>query len=231
MFTDPWQSSQGRSTWSDGQSEHGYMRLANKRKLVRIRQTVYEDPGNPFADEMEEADEAPPASWFSHDKSLPPRPFRTEPGDEVDDVDEAPPDSWFSHSKPLPPRPCESEAEDHASLRSNSEYDERRVQSVPPNDPVTFADPALRLKLPHQNSSAAVKVNHRRSKSVALFAPSPTDTNAEYISPRRFWRPGSVPAVQPKGPISSDGQDVRDTRFYGFYDDIMRGYKNRDSRM
>lgn len=54
-FVDPWQFPQGRHTYPES-PEHGFMKLPN-RKMVRIRQTIYESPGNPFANDTELAEQ------------------------------------------------------------------------------------------------------------------------------------------------------------------------------
>lgn len=127
------------------------MKLADKRKLVRIRQTIYEDPGNPFSDEVK----ADPVTTPVADKPLPPDPpYLDHP--------------WFSKS------------------------------------------------------------NHRRSKSVSMSLPSPNCESGEYMPPRLYWkRQSSLPSVPQIR--EEDRVEVRDTRFYGFYDDVMSDYKGRDS--
>lgn len=74
MFIDPFQFPQGRSTWPDVQSaEHGYMKLPIKKKILRVRDTIYDDPGNPFASEMGD-DRVSPLSPVRYEKPLPPIP-------------------------------------------------------------------------------------------------------------------------------------------------------------
>lgn len=52
MFVDPWQYPQGRARWPEvPTADQKYTKLPNRKKIVRIRETIYEDPGNPFADE------------------------------------------------------------------------------------------------------------------------------------------------------------------------------------
>lgn len=74
MFIDPFQFPQGRSTWPDVQSaEHGYMKLPVKKKILRVRDTIYDDPGNPFANEMDDH-RVSPLSSVRDEKPLPPIP-------------------------------------------------------------------------------------------------------------------------------------------------------------
>jgi hypothetical protein len=52
MFVDPWQFPEGRLTWPDvPTTDQKYMRLPTRKKILRIRDTIYEDPGNPFSEE------------------------------------------------------------------------------------------------------------------------------------------------------------------------------------
>ncbi|KAK5173391.1 uncharacterized protein LTR77_002072 [Saxophila tyrrhenica] len=211
LFTGSWSHQQGRSTWPDGQTpKDEYMRLPGKRKLVRIRRTIYEDPGKPFADDDEDDDSPPSESWFKHGQ--PPR------------------GSWFTHGKPLPALTHRPEADRQASIYSDTgdekpqfpEAMEARQRSLGSRD--RYQDSSM----PRQEVPASVRTDHRRSKSVAM---SPANTNTAYVRPRGFWRKGSAPAARLSAPDSSEGKDVRDTRFYGFYDEVMDNYRGRDSML
>ena len=72
MFVDPWQFPQGRSTWPDvPTADQKYMKLPTRKKILRIRDTIYEDPGNPFS---EESIPASPYTLSLDTKPLPPIP-------------------------------------------------------------------------------------------------------------------------------------------------------------
>lgn len=154
LFTDPWQFPQGRATWPDVQSpEHGYMKLAGRKRILRIRQTIYEDPGNPFADEI--------------------------------DWEGLSPGSIAPAYKPLPPP-----------------------------HPI----------LSHHAGPSVIRT-HRRSKSVAVPLTGPSVGMHEYIAPRTLWRKASVPTTQLPQQLESVRENERDTKFYGFYDDILQDYR------
>jgi hypothetical protein len=197
MFTDPWQFPQGRSTWPDVQSaEHGYMKLAGpKKKLMRIRQTIYEDPGNPFEDGS--------------------------------DDDDRPPESFFTHTKPLPPLPSSGRDEEEQQKRHGpvcGGEDEVRSDSLPvprtPKNSIAFGAEFGDSSLP---TAADRKATFRRSKSFAVPSRSAKIEDVdEYVPPRTLWRRDSAPLRHQR---TKSGGDVRDTKFYGFYDELVDTYK------
>ena len=179
------------------------MKLPTKKKILRIRQTIYEDPGNPFADELEN-EEVAPDSVVSDDKSLPQAPKGLE------------------------------ESFARLSADSQNPYSLGELSTEPlkvPADSGAVLDAIHAPMSRHQStpSRASAIRAHRRSKSVAVPLSSPTD---EYVAPRRFWRPGSLSTkpMSEHGEAAKDG-NIRDTTFYGFYEDIMRDYRGRDSRL
>ena len=141
-------------------------------KLRRVRQTVYEDPGNPFSSSREEG-----------------------PSVEVRD------DKWrtWPVSDPWPPE-------------SSGHY-LRNVMAANATD-----------------KSTAQRTEARRTKSVALPPSSAlvdSDDEEQYVVPRTLWRRGSE--RRQSSQRGKDMEDKRDTRFYGFYDEIMSDYR-RGSR-
>ena len=203
LFTDPWQQfPQGRATWPDVQSaEHGYMKLATKRKILRVRQTIYEDPGNPFADESE-TEEVLSHPWFEYEKPPPPSPAVEE--------------------KSVPESDLFGKGVNHGGvgpldypLQTNAFIANRKLDAYPS---------------PYRDGSSTIRA-HRRSQSVAVPASSLSDDYGKYIAPRTFWRKASVPMNRPTQHGSSANETARDTHFYGFYDDIMQEYKSGDSRL
>ena len=188
MFTNPWDFPQGRATWPDVQSpEHGFVKLHSKRKLMRLRQTIYEDPGNPFADELESVDEE--GIQQSDAGPLPPSPGARIDANEKDSTkeDEA----------------LRLLMEKSLSFGNHSNATVTRGQDVVPTSRI-----------------------HHRSMSLAVPSTRRSEDTDEYVSPRRFWRQDSMPTAHlPQQHQDVAKQEARDTKFYGFYDDIMRDYK------
>ena len=78
---------------------------------------------------------------------------------------------------------------------------------------------------------ASPSIRHRRSQSVALPASSSwNDTQEEYVAPRALWRKQSTPERRSDGDQPTGGNEIRNTQFYGFYDDIMSDYRGRTYR-
>ena len=164
-FIDPWQFPQGRATWPDAQSpEHGYMRLASMKKILRIRQTIYEDMGNPFADDVERESMSP----GSRSRDYRPRPPAT-----------------VMHGKPSPETP--------------------------------YVEPST--------------LDDRVSSNDASITTKSTLSYSAYHAPRTVWRKGSAPPGQLLQHGGSVRDDMRDTKFYDFYDDIMQDYQGRDNKL
>lgn len=189
------------------------MRLANRKKLVRIRRTIYEDPGNPFSVETEAG--------------------KTE---DTDEVNCRPPTRFWTYGKALPAPNLRFDRRNESPVRSDlnasSRYGSDRAKSrpkTPMSSPATIRPP-----LSHHGPSKANKAHHRRSKSVAaLTMPTAPDDSSEeeYVPPRDFWRQGSMPYVTTAKAMEQerdDGGGLRDTKWYGFYDDLMTTYE-RDS--
>ena len=168
---------------------------------MRIRQTIYEDPGNPFADEVESEE-------LSADTRIPVH-------------------------KPLPPAPPIQEEESSRKSSLDLEaYQQGMDPRVSPTVKKSIANPEASHTpaLPHQAESSAISA-HRRSKSVAVPLSRPTGGSDEYVAPRTFWRKASVPTSRTLPHGESVRETGRDTKFYGFYDDILESYKGRESRM
>ena len=158
------------------------MKLPSK-KILRIRQTIYEDPGNPFAHDQD--------SEMARDLA--------EADEHVDSSD------FHNHQG------------QNASQRSVDD-----IQSLEDRSAAFDGPP------PHFWAKRPVNLAHRRSQSVAIpQMPCYFDDVDEYIAPRRFWRSGSMPADQ----AAQSPNSVRDTKFYGFYDDILYDYKDRTRRV
>ena len=144
------------------------MKLPN-HKLRRVRQTIYEDPGNPFTPSEE-------------------RQLSVEHGDDL----------WKIWQR---------------SGSSPSESSGHHLRNVMTSEEI--------------EASSGQRAEVRRSKLIAvspLSAPVGSDDDGEqYVAPRTLWRRGSERRLS-----SQRGQetgDKRDTRFYGFYDEIMSDYR------
>lgn len=250
LFTDPWQPS-GRSTWPETSNgvEHGYMKLPGKRKMINIRQTIYEDPGNPFQDELDaERGVRRVSDEDSKYKPLPPEPDEESPTGRSFfefDMDYDPFHSGesvekgtrsLSLDKPLPIEPSEvspiASSFDFGSFGSDdgSNYGPEGFPTPHP------ADASVAVAQP-RSSAEAPRRNPHRSMSLAV-PKSPPLLEHEYVSPRRFWpRKSSLPLtnegieVKDMEPSARTLQTARDTRFYGFYEDLMTVYDKPRSKL
>jgi len=84
-------------------------------------------------------------------------------------------------------------------------------------------------------TSAMVKKAHRSVSVVAIpwDAAVGPDPEGEYVAPRAGWRRGSVPvSVSGGGDAAArhgEERSVRDTKFYGFYDDLLPEYGEKSA--
>lgn len=197
-FIDPFSFPQGRSTWPNDvdSPEHGYMKLPN-RKILRIRRTIYEDPGNPFADEVN----------FEHDTS-----------------DSA------AFNEQVTQVPVQDSGGATSSIATKAEVPKHRLDMAPrPFE--SFEIPRIKPSGPisHGHKLPSDVRNHRRSKSVAIPATGSMDqSNDVYVAPRTFWRRETLPTTQTQMDVDRIN-NARDTKFYGFYDDLIGSY-SRSSR-
>ena len=161
------------------------MKLPTARKILRLRQTIYSDPGNPFADEVGIMEPSP------------------EPGTSIPAL----PTSFQ--------RPFARNGEEGAVWR-----------------PTVSRKPDMRNRPATNKAIPQVNRANRRSRSVALPAASTSKEPEEYIGPRALWRKESAPTSGPSKTGLSKTHDSRDTKFYGFYDDIMHDYSGgKNGRM
>jgi len=174
------------------------VRLAGKKKLRRIRDTLYEDPGNPFASE----DEIPKMPMFTIPS------LSTKPADQ----------SRTNHERP----------QDHAELLIGNSFDGAEITESPESatGPETslssFASWNGQHLITLQRQGLPTVINpSRRSMSVALI-PEQQEETEEYVHPRAQWRRESVPAHRLPQQARQARQSTRDSKFYDFYDDILR---------
>ena len=110
-------------------ADQKYMKLPARKKILRIRDTIYEDPGNPFANEG--ADGVSPMTTLSDQTSLPPPPRSSEESSaSVDPFDINPfEDGAFAK---VPATPKNSVAGDSSANTSNAPgyASDRRSKSI-----------------------------------------------------------------------------------------------------
>lgn len=131
----------------------------------------------------------------------------------------------FDKSLPPPPPPAKFDFD-------GPEQDEETTEMVLPPTPrrsITMPE-AVMDPILHSQDRSSIRRALGRSKSVAVPS-SAFEDSGEYVSPRRFWREGSVPTVHRPENSESTEKSVRDTRFYGFYDDITNDYSKRLSKL
>lgn len=222
------------------------MKLPGKRKMIKIRQTIYEDPGNPFQDELDAERTARGEVDSPLNKPLPAEPDEVSPTGrsffELDiDYDpfksnvEGDKGEWRSRSldKPLSIESSEPSPTTR-SFRVDSEDDGSEYRSEGYHVSRT---PKNSVAVPEtQNSSesapAEVRRAHHRSMSLAIPSFPPPDLD-DYVSPRRLWRrENSLPLMKEEPEAERVApKSARDTRFYGFYEDLMQDYDKRRSKL
>ena len=176
------------------------MKLPNRKKIIRIRETIYEDPGNPFCDDSDSERLSP--GWLAHDQ------------------------------KPLPPPPPINEGKacglDPFDINP---FDDGAFSKTPATPKNSVADVWADNTTLHTRKDSNIIRAHRRSKSVAVPLPNPSEEFGEYVAPRTYWRKGSIPTSRWSQPIQSSDESWRDTKFYGFYEDLIQDYDGRNNRL
>lgn len=172
-------------------------------KMVRVRQTIYKDPGNPF----QEASNSNNSEGRAHQTSGP-----------KDD------DYASTVSTKASKDSSESDTEDGQGIVKTT-----RISQY--STPATGLDSITDQQ--GSDGQRAWKPDYRRSQSVALPLTRSwlDDEDEEYIPPRAMWRQQSVAAVGPVDERYERGEDARDTKFYGFYDEVWRDYQMDENRI
>lgn len=209
--------------------------------MIKIRQTIYGDPGNPFQDELDAERAARGEQDSVLDKALPEAPDEVSPtGRSFFEIDMS--DGPFQSSsearceagRSLPPletswRYEESESSPTArSCRFSSGDVDSSYDSV--------ADQLRQALEEPTNPSIAAQEDTQRtrpeySRSMSLAVPKSPPLGDEYVSPRRFWRRENSLPLMKEAPEEREAspcpKSARDTGFYGFYEDLMKDYKRR----
>ena len=239
MFGGPWQPS-GRSTWPEAENavEHGYMRLPGKRKMIKIRQTVYEDPGNPFADELEAERATQQHILSSQQETMPLQPGKVSPaaldsecGQEIQPLAEKPGRSYPAQSSHDPYNAEQGEISPTTAWFSSILKEGGPDEDVSDRDsrpPSSFFHGPRMVHAPKLTRQGRPDLQ-RRSMSLALPSESSRPDSDEYVSPRRVWRrENSLPLTSQLEKVEEDvvapKSGARDTKFYGFYEDLIKGY-------
>ncbi|KAK0862807.1 hypothetical protein LTR87_016461 [Friedmanniomyces endolithicus] len=188
-----------------------FMKVAAAKKLRKVRQTIYEDPGNPFK-VAEPTDEVP----------LLPIPFHPALQKSQSELN-----SKIETAKPG----------EHQLLTGSSFADaiESPVVLSVPESGISFVTTLHAPMSQRQVTPAMVKKAHRSVSVVAIpwDAAVGPDPEGEYVAPRAGWRRGSVPvSVSGGGDAAArhgEERSVRDTKFYGFYDDLLPEYGEKSA--
>lgn len=217
LFSISGQIPQDRITWpKECLPKQRYMRIASRRKLIQIRDTIYDDPGNPFADEEKRHTRA---RALSCDKPLPLPPQMCGPEWEVLEKTDSRVSSGTRSGSPDTSLEviCECEEGDacqaHPPAKSEGHHGRQ-------------GSPVEALVSPLEASpNDAPPARFWQQKGCVV---SPVESRDDG-PPQGFWEGGSElrgPAL--KAPDDAKEEDVRNTKFYGFYDDLMRTYDRQE---
>ncbi|KAK5122484.1 hypothetical protein LTR85_004068 [Meristemomyces frigidus] len=198
-----------------------YMILAGRKKIRKVRQTIYEDPGNPFATDEQDDQTDGAISIFS----MPFHPGVQDPTMSGHSYSKSP----FGGVQKQPPTVSTAHFEGERQLLNGRPFDDAvESPSVPssPHPSPTAANP-IHAPTPQRHGTPTIIQNHRRSVSVAVLPGQPTggDASGEYVAPRTDWRRESLRYPEPPEQIAPMRDNTRDTKFYGFYDDILEDYE------
>jgi hypothetical protein len=180
-----------------------YIRLPAKKRLRKVRNTVYEDPGNPFDFGAIMPIDRPPS---------------TSTGQEIlTDEHTNDDDQWDSWDEDGPePSPG---ADSKMYSRLSNPFD---LVEINPFDPVEEANSTF-----SRRDTLKPSRPNRRSMSVDIgFMPARRSLKRnDLTSTDQDW-PGDVPLLHtthPSGMIFTT-ESKRDTKFYAFYDDLLAEY-------
>jgi hypothetical protein len=176
-----------------------YIRLSTQKRLRKVRNTVYDDPGNPFEVEPDR----------------PPSPLASQ-GTLTDEhtIDDDQWESWDEDDL-TPSHGAERRTHD----RLSNPFD---LVEINPFDPAEE-----RNRTYSRRDTLKASRPSRRSMSVDIgFMPARRSTGRNNLSGTDQYWPGDVPLLHTKHPSGTifTTESKRDTRFYDFYDDLLAEY-------
>jgi hypothetical protein len=177
-----------------------YIRLPAKKRLREVRNTVYEDPGNPFNLGAINPPSSPPASQ------------ETLTNEHIHDDDQ-----WDSWDKDDPSPPSGTDSKRHSTI--SNPFDHVKIN---PFDPAEEANRTCSRRETLKPSRP-----NRRSMSVDIgFLPARRSLKRNDLTNTDQNWPGDVPLLHTKHPSGTifTTESKRDTKFYGFYDDLLAEY-------
>jgi hypothetical protein len=179
-----------------------YIRLPAKKRLRKVRNTVYEDPGNPFD--------------FG---ATNPRPLPSTRQETLTDEHTNDDDQWDSWDEDEDDPEASHETESKMNNRLSNPFD---LVEINPFDPVEEANRTYSRRDILKPSRP-----NRRSMSVDIgFLPARRSTQRNELSGTDDPWPGDVLLLRTKHPSGTifTTESKRDTKFYDFYDDLLAEY-------
>lgn len=204
-----------------------YMKLAGKRKMRRVRDTVHGDPGNPFAEEDEVQERPPlPPSKGSEPAMRPGNADRPQLPHAYTDIQYRRPsfhDTFITLAGDYRSGTAQARYQDPGNPFADAE---ESPDSPEPKSSVADLKLMHAPKAQRRGTPQLIKDNRRSmSVSIALDLPSNHQDADIYVPVRAQWRRESIPGPPPVARTQSERiGGLRDTRYYGFYDDILDSY-------
>ncbi|KAI6794473.1 hypothetical protein KC332_g5334 [Hortaea werneckii] len=187
-----------------------YIKLPAAKKIRKLRRTLYEDPGNPFMD-LEDASKLTTTSRSAHALQ---REAVDYAADALYDDELVRSSTSSSRTRLLNGDPFEDAVEspgDHAEEFA-----------------ATFVPLPLEERGPCGRGAALTGQVHRRSFAAALESEAPAlESPEKYIAPRSQWDRGKKQALGNDSGHNNNLAQDRNTRFYGFYDDLLEAYQSQ----
>ncbi|EMC91373.1 hypothetical protein BAUCODRAFT_134986 [Baudoinia panamericana UAMH 10762] len=198
-----------------------YIHVAGTHRLRKLRNTIYEDPGNPWFE----------VEYGSHDGPTFTVPSKSNQVQSLGSIDK----NGTGSGQPVPNSETAAAESKLPNGRPFDDADESPVVPPTPRRPVSEPK-TIHARIPQWPIPSLKPQSHRRSVSVAVVPNTSVAEQTEesqYVSPRASWRRDSIPASHlPEIKKMEAKQEARDTRFYGFYDDILNDYnRRRESRL
>ncbi|KAI5358516.1 hypothetical protein Slin15195_G109640 [Septoria linicola] len=206
--------------------EEDYMKVVGSHKMLRVRQTIYNDPGNPF--DIESPEDAGPWPQYATHGTSPAMTdssgFNPELGIELNRSIAATDSSRFnfelekiiSNISTSPASSADSATDSVLHRRGSPDVGMERFGN---RLPVPLYAPKAR----RPGTPALVRAHSVKEVSIPVV-PSPEPEEEEYVPPRSLWR-RSLPSSNLCEATGRVADVVRDTNFYGFYDGVLAEYR------